>query len=328
MTIDHNSSWFNRYPIASFFILALGISWAGWIPFGASKAGVISWTVPDEVPMFTQFGPAIAALVFIGFRNGQQGLRLLLAKLIQWRARIHWYGAGLFITPLAAMVVIGIHALIGWSTPELVNLAELHRRYVESIRTGGWNVLEPVPRPTIGFITFLAIIAETGLPGALATFIFTGLMFGALSEEPGWRGYMLPRLQGRFGSLKGSLILAVYWGLWHTGPDFWMLTFRGDPRALAFPIVITIGSVPLAILFTWIYNGSGGSLLLSVLFHASLNMTYSLMGLTWPEVPFQFRYVEFTVVFFLFALIVVWATKGQLAFKTGEDDESSNPNLI
>lgn len=261
--------------------------------------------IPAEVPMVSQFGPAVAALMLVGMEGGLTGIQQFLGRLVQWQVGLHWYAIVVFTAPLVSLGVIAIHYLAGWSMPQLPPLSELHKRYVLSVQTGGWNVLEVKPLPTLGFIQLLGRVAEKGILGALTVFVFTGLAFGALSEEPGWRGYSLPALLSSHNALKASLILAVYWGLWHTGPDFWKLVFQRNLVALAYPIVITIGSIPLSILFTWVYNGTGGSVLLPVLFHASLNMTSTIMSLIWPQVPFQFRYVEFTVGFAVLAAVVL-----------------------
>src|SRR5687767_11330747 len=41
------------------------------------------------------------------------------------------------------------------------------------------------------------------------------LLFVALGEEPGWRGWLLPRLQMRMTPLQASLAIAPIWALWH-----------------------------------------------------------------------------------------------------------------
>lgn len=268
--------------------------------------------VPAEVPMFSQFGPTIAGLILVGMASGLEGIQQFLTSLVEWRVGLQWYAIALFTAPLVALGVAGIHATVGWSTPQFLPLSELHERYIRNFRTGGWNVHEAKPLPTLGFIRLLGTLAAKRRLGALAVFVLTGICFGALSEEPGWRGYSLRMLLDYHSPLQASLLVAVYWGLWHTGPDFWKLVFQRNPMALAYPVVITIGSVPLSILFTWVYIGSGGSVFLAVLFHASLNMTYTVMSLIWPQVPFQVRYVEFTAGFMVLALAVLLMTQGQL----------------
>jgi uncharacterized protein len=84
-------------------------------------------------------------------------------------------------------------------------------------------------------IPLILVLSVIVLPGALASFqglapleplpllgIFVYIFFlgGPLSEEPGWRGFALPRLQSLHGPLVGSPILGILWGLWHL-PLFW-----------------------------------------------------------------------------------------------------------
>ena len=64
----------------------------------------------------------------------------------------------------------------------------------------------------LGSFQPLIVPLLVGYPLAFATTFFLG---GPLGEEPGWRGFALPRLQGRSGPLVGSLILGVLWALWH-----------------------------------------------------------------------------------------------------------------
>jgi membrane protease YdiL (CAAX protease family) len=59
--------------------------------------------------------------------------------------------------------------------------------------------------------------------------MFTG---GPVQEEFGWRGYALPRLQGRFNALVSSIIIGFMWGLWHL-PYF----FIGTELTYAYRII-------------------------------------------------------------------------------------------
>jgi membrane protease YdiL (CAAX protease family) len=89
-------------------------------------------------------------------------------------------------------------------------------------------------------------------PAHLATLGFVAVLGGGL-EEPGWRGFALPRLQDRLGPLAGTAVLGLVWGLWHV-PLY-------GPLGFAVPFV-------LAFFYTWLYNRTG-SVLLCVLLHAS-----------------------------------------------------------
>ncbi len=304
MTGDRRS-WLARHPILAWFLLALGISWLGWIPYGLSQAGVLPIVVPEEVAMFAQYGPFIASLLLAGRLDPPGGARRILAAMVRWRVAPGWY---LFVVaaPLAvAAAIVVAHAAFGGSTPDLSRLDEWWLKHADSIRTGGWNVVDPTPKPTFGLKTWLAGVSASGpLPAAL---VWAGMAIGngGVSEEPGWRGFVQPRLQARRSALSAAVLTGILWGLWHFGPDSWALLAKGNPFALALPIGTTLGTVPLAVLFACLYNSTGGSLLLPILFHAVVNSVYSLMALTWPQVHFTIRYLEFAAGYALAAAIVV-----------------------
>jgi membrane protease YdiL (CAAX protease family) len=92
------------------------------------------------------------------------------------------------------------------------------------------------------------------------------LLFDAIAngEEIGWRGYVLPRLQAKYSALAASLIVGVIWGFWHL-PKF---LSHWDTTAF---VLFMIGTTAKAVLYTWLYNNTRGSLLLTILFHASGN---------------------------------------------------------
>ena len=99
------------------------------------------------------------------------------------------------------------------------------------------------------------------------------LFLSVLGEEIGWRGYALPRLQKRRGPLVASLIIGMVWSLWHL-PLFWM---EGNfHQEIPFSLFM-LQDLALSIVITWLYNGTGGSLLIVHLFHAASNTTLSVL---------------------------------------------------
>lgn len=91
------------------------------------------------------------------------------------------------------------------------------------------------------------------------------LIIGPLSEEIGWRGYALGRLQTRWNALTSSLIVGLVWVLWHL-PLFMMVgtSFHesGDPF-----IGFLIKMIASSVLYTWLYNNTKQSLWSAILLH-------------------------------------------------------------
>ena len=106
------------------------------------------------------------------------------------------------------------------------------------------------------------------------TFAFVLLLGGPLGEEVGWRGFSQPRLQTKLGILQASIMIGLASALWHL-PLFLIPSTVQSHLPVGLFIV---RSVALAVISGWIWNRSGRSLLLVLLFHASLN--------TWPNTLF------------------------------------------
>ncbi|MEM2004760.1 MAG: type II CAAX endopeptidase family protein [Zestosphaera sp.] len=101
--------------------------------------------------------------------------------------------------------------------------------------------------------------------------IFTYIFFlgGPFQEEWGWRGYALDRLQERWSALTSSILLGLMWGLWHLPLFFMPGTIQSQTPFWGFMSLIICGSL----LFTWIYNNTGGSILAVMLFHTMNNLS-------------------------------------------------------
>jgi membrane protease YdiL (CAAX protease family) len=116
---------------------------------------------------------------------------------------------------------------------------------------------------SVGVLPLTAVIL-------LAFSVFPG---SALGEEVGWRGYALPRLQAGRSALSASLILGVIWGLYHL--PLYFTGQAGRPLGL-FPVFV-VSTIALSVILTWVYNGTGGSLMLVVLLHATFNLPLTLL---------------------------------------------------
>ena len=144
----------------------------------------------------------------------------------------------------------------------------------------------------------------------------TFFLGGPLGEEPGWRGFALPRLQWRNGPLVGSLILGVLWACWHL-PLFWsgVWTPPTIPNILMFDVMITA----LTIIMTWVFNHVNGSLLIMMLTHASFNTFANEVEAPLFPAPILNEYGLLPVLigFTVTATVLIIATRGRLGYQSG-----------
>jgi membrane protease YdiL (CAAX protease family) len=116
-------------------------------------------------------------------------------------------------------------------------------------------------------------VVVTTIPAVVVLFLFSIFPGSSIGEELGWRGFALPRLQARHSALAASLIVGAAWGIYH-----FPLFLLGSPtRPLALFLPFAIGCVIMSIFYTWMYNGTGGSLLIVVLLHATTNLPLSVV---------------------------------------------------
>lgn len=152
-------------------------------------------------------------------------------------------------------------------------------------------------------------------------FVFVALIGGGLDEEMGWRGFALPRLQARYDPVVANLVLGLVWTCWHL-PLFFVGSdvFARSPFAL-----YLLETMALSFVLGWIYNSTGGSLLLAVLAHTAENLTTSAVeNLVFSTFlgtlsSFQYELVESSV-WVLAAVAVVLVSRGTLnAHRVPED---------
>jgi membrane protease YdiL (CAAX protease family) len=101
------------------------------------------------------------------------------------------------------------------------------------------------------------------LPDLGAGAVLLWLATYGCGEEVGWRGYLLPRLQRDRSAWKATVVLWAIWAVWHVPSFFYLHTVSGPGTLIGFLLGVLAGAVVL----TWLYNSSGGSILLVAVWH-------------------------------------------------------------
>ena len=223
---------FNAKAVVAFFALAYALSWAWVIPQAVTHQVVHQGQGwPTHYPAL--FGPLLAAFAVTAWTMGRAGVGGLLARMGRWRVGWHWWLVAVSPAAFGAVALLGVLA-------------------------AGENL------PAAGDFGRFSGILPVGLLG-----VFLLIIFGSLGEETGWRGYALPQLQRRFTPLAATLILASLWALWHLPQFFVIATYPdlGPVDYVGFVLGLSCG----AIVLTWLYNRSGGSVLLVAVWHGVYN---------------------------------------------------------
>ena len=220
-----------------YFVIAFAFTWFFWVLAALGARGVIP-ALPGLVVIGT-FGPLVAAVIVTAQESGRAGLSTLLSRVVRWRVAPIWYGAVILGPLLIQLGAIVLHVTLGGQMPNFGAL--------------------------IGALPDMVIVAVYMV------------IFVALGEEVGWRGYALLALQARYGALTSSVILGVLWAVWHL-PAF----FNPDTLYNNLPFVLFLAYlIPLTILITWVFNSTGGSVLMAILMHAVFNASSGL----WKTIP-------------------------------------------
>jgi membrane protease YdiL (CAAX protease family) len=173
---------------------------------------------------------------------GRPGVRDLLTRLVRWRVQVRWWLVAVSPVAFLCLALIAM-AAAGQPLPQV----------------GDFGRFSGIP--AIGLVAVLLII-----------------LVGALGEETGWRGYALPQLQRRFGPLASSLILAAFWFGWHL-PQFLVIATYRDFSPVQY-VGMFLGLACGAVVLTWLYNRSGGSILLVAVWHGLYNFVGATQAAT------------------------------------------------
>ena len=225
-----------RRQLVAYFALAYLISWAIEIPLALSYQSVIAARLPFALHYLASFGPLLAAVIVSLTTEGLAGVLRVFRGLIPPTplGRGDWRVYLLF----AVVAPVVLFALIVAAT---------------AVVQGSWPDLRSLGQPD--YLPYIGILPSLGL--WLLTF--------GLGEEVGWRGFALPRLQAERAAFPASLLLGAVWACWHLPALFYRDTYIAMGW-MVLPMLVTVAAVG-SVVYTWLYNATGGSLLLTVLYH-------------------------------------------------------------
>src|SRR5919112_1899329 len=284
-----------RHPLVFFFLIAYAGAWLVEVPVALSETGtgLLPFTIPKPVLALaiaaaTFLGPTLSAFIMTYMTEGRIGIRRLLRRYVLWRVGLRWY---LFI-------LLGIPAI---------------------------EVLGAIVVPgALGSFQGLTLTMVLTYPIA---FVSTWVLGGPLGEEPGWRGFALPRLQPLHGPLLGSIILGIMWACWHL-PLFWSGVWT--PPTIANIVMFILMITALTIIMTWVFNNAKGSLLITMLMHASFNTFANRIVAPLFPAPILSEYglLPVLVGFGATALVLIAATRGRLGYQHYHPEQTAQTTAL
>jgi membrane protease YdiL (CAAX protease family) len=233
------------------------------------------------VILLQTLGPTLAALAMATVLGGSAGRRALISRVRIWRVGARWYAVALLGIPVAC-------------------------RAAALLLPGG---LGPVggQSPVQLALTYLIVVVVAGISGPLF-------------EEPGWRGFALPRLQTQRGPLQGTLVLGVLWAAWHL-PQFlvpdWAAQNGGSSPVVVLEFLLMV--VAIAPVMTWIFNHTRGSLFMAMVAHSSINASLAVF------VAADVALAAGLIAFGILSIALVLLTRGRLGYEASPDGHVERP---
>lgn len=248
-----------KHEIIVYILATFVLTWVFWSLSFTSSSGTLSF-------VFRILGtstPSAMSLILTYYFYGAKEIKELLKKLFVWKVNPLFYLFILFYTIVSLYIPSFICTLAG--TNYRINI----------------NYELPGFHLTNLFMALLYLLA----------IIFFG---GPLGEELGWRGFVLPKLQRKSNPLLASVIVGTIWVCWHLPMFLFHIEGYNDVNF----ILYLYGTICLAIIYTWLYNNTNGSLLIPILYHGIDNFVLLICH------PDFLNYINsYTIIYYLVQLI-------------------------
>ena len=257
----------NRRGIILFYLLTYAFAWGLSALFLFFPAWMVAHFGPvtlwNPIIFATIWTPTIWAFVLAFALDGAAGLRDLVVRVFRWRIKWRWY---LVSTLGTAALALGARSF----------QAFMHHA--------------PMP-PVFDFASWPAL-----------TWYGVKMLVidpGPIGEDPGWRGYALPRMLQRFNPAVASVLLGAVWAVWHL-PSF---LFSGMPQSTLSLGWFLLAITSLTVLMSWVAINTRGAVIPAILMHWAFNRFAALEG---SAAMFE------AITFAAAVVIVVAATRGRL----------------
>ncbi|MCX6175684.1 MAG: type II CAAX endopeptidase family protein [Ignavibacteriales bacterium] len=254
--------------LIQFFLLTFLFSWLMWLPSILITYNLITpsqtlITINNVLKWVAGIGPSLTAIILVIKFDGKVGLKKLFKRV--WNIKLgYWYFPIILMLPIILV------------TAHLINTFFFNNSFP---KTG--LLEEPWWIPVL-FVIF---------------FIYQ------FSEELGWRGYALDRLQKKWNALYSSLLLGCIWGIWHL-PMFLSSGFGQHDNHLPF-IQFLITLVLLSVWITWFQNNTNNSLIPAFVIHAFINLSGDVLPLIEKNEKIQGNYTAWLILNILLFLSVI-----------------------
>ena len=213
----------NKLTISILFVfISYSITWSILFPLSVIY-NELSIIEREVWHSFGSIGPSIGGIIALYLLKRKEGLKMLKERILNYAG---WKLLLFAFSPLIILLII---------------------LFFESI---------------FGFFNLSTFLEENYITnaGTFIIFILPSLCYGFF-EEIGWRGFFLPKLQGRFNAFTSTIILTVIWWFWHF-PAFFYRFDLFFALVMMFPLMLA-GSM----VFTFLFNQSKGSVLMLIIMH-------------------------------------------------------------
>lgn len=224
-----------KHQLTLFFVITLTIGWFWWAQMVLNLWPQEYIIVPSSLGGVS---PILTLVILQKLSTREVDLDSIVKTAQVGRSHAKWLSIGAFLLP----VVFTLGNLLSYVLGFEVQLILLNPGPDEL----GWALIAIAP------ITF-----------------FPGLLTSPLFEEPGWRGFALPKLQAKYGREVGSVLIGSFWWLWHQMSN---ISFGLYPSVLGY-----FSMLGQSFAIDSMFNLSRRNLLVAMFAHQSLFITFTYL---------------------------------------------------